>query len=283
MCNCSGNCKCSTGIPTGPRGATGATGPTGPAGATGATGTPGSVIREGAGVPSNGLGINGDYYINTLTGDLYYKAADVYTVVANLVGPAGATGAAGPASVMRLIEDQSGASAISDTTFQASITSLTADFYVLKFDFEFSSFDQTSFFGGGSLFLDDGVSPVSLFSITSTDLDAALVKFDVNPTLGVDSGYPSAEAINLLSGEITIERLSSTILNIKGIVYGQNIEVQEDFGGSKFIQKSWLISKTITVADASAFDLDVTALNSINGSSVKIFNILTYLVPNPIP
>lgn len=79
---------------TGPAGATGATGA---AGAAGAAGADGSVWRDGAGVPANGLGANGDYYLNTSNGDVYLKAAGTYSVVDNLTGPTGATGATGPA------------------------------------------------------------------------------------------------------------------------------------------------------------------------------------------
>ncbi len=56
----------------------------------------GAVIRNGAGVPSDALGVNGDYYINTTAGagkgDLYYKSAGAYAVVLNIVGPAGGGG-----------------------------------------------------------------------------------------------------------------------------------------------------------------------------------------------
>jgi hypothetical protein len=49
----------------------GATGATGATGQTGATGTPGSVIYSGATVPDSTIGINGDYYLNTVT-ELFY-------------------------------------------------------------------------------------------------------------------------------------------------------------------------------------------------------------------
>jgi len=39
----------------------------GPAGAPGAPGTPGAVWYSGAGAPAVGLGVNGDYYLNTTT------------------------------------------------------------------------------------------------------------------------------------------------------------------------------------------------------------------------
>jgi len=72
---------------TGPQGIQGIDGPTGP---TGATGTAGSVWRDGAGVPSDALGINGDYYLNNTNGDVYLKAAGAYTVETNIQGPSGA-------------------------------------------------------------------------------------------------------------------------------------------------------------------------------------------------
>lgn len=67
----------------------GTVGPEGPAG------TAGSQIRFGTGVPSNALGINGDYYLDTVTDNLYYKSGGTYAVAGNLKGSAGAAGAAG--------------------------------------------------------------------------------------------------------------------------------------------------------------------------------------------
>lgn len=76
---------------------TGADGADGANGADGADGADGSVWRSGAGAPSNGLGANGDYYLNTSNGDVYEKAGGTYSVVDNLTGPTGATGATGAA------------------------------------------------------------------------------------------------------------------------------------------------------------------------------------------
>jgi hypothetical protein len=64
----------------------------GPQGNPGASGTAGSVWRDGAGAPSNGLGVNGDYYLNSTNGDVYYKSAGTYSVVANIKGIQGNPG-----------------------------------------------------------------------------------------------------------------------------------------------------------------------------------------------
>jgi hypothetical protein len=58
-------------------------------GATGPAGAPGSTIRDGAGAPSNLIGIDGDYYLNDSNGDVYKKTSGVYTIVANIKGTAG--------------------------------------------------------------------------------------------------------------------------------------------------------------------------------------------------
>lgn len=71
-------------------GATGATGATGPAGA---AGSPGSVWRSGSGAPSGSLGIVGDWFLNTVNGDVYEKTgASTYTLRDNLTGPSGGGG-----------------------------------------------------------------------------------------------------------------------------------------------------------------------------------------------
>ncbi|MGE5612706.1 MAG: hypothetical protein ACM3UO_00325 [Bacillota bacterium] len=83
--------------PTGPTGATGATGATGPAGSNGTNGTNGSTWYTGTGTPSAGLGTNGDYYFRSTTADIYNKVAGSWgSPIANITGPAGATGATGP-------------------------------------------------------------------------------------------------------------------------------------------------------------------------------------------
>ena len=67
---------------------------TGPAGTQGAAG---SVLRNGGVAPSNGTGVDGDYYLNSVNGNLYQRVTGAYTLVANLTGPQGTAGGAGVA------------------------------------------------------------------------------------------------------------------------------------------------------------------------------------------
>jgi collagen type VII alpha len=89
--------------PAGPQGVQGNTG------ATGATGDPGAVVITadllfGNGVPSNGLGIDSQVYVDQLADDVYKKVSGVWVLQTNIkgdkgiqgdVGATGATGAVG--------------------------------------------------------------------------------------------------------------------------------------------------------------------------------------------
>lgn len=62
----------------------------------GIQGAPGSVWRNGTGVPSNSLGIDGDYYLNDADGNVYHKVSGAYVLIANVEGPAGPPGPFAP-------------------------------------------------------------------------------------------------------------------------------------------------------------------------------------------
>lgn len=82
--------------PAGAAGAPGAAGAAGAAGATGAAGTNGNTVLNGTGAPGAGIGVNGDFYIDTSSAvkPLYGpKAAGAWPgSPTQLVGPAGSTG-----------------------------------------------------------------------------------------------------------------------------------------------------------------------------------------------
>ncbi len=58
----------------------------------GPQGTPGSVWYNGVGVPPPLVGIDGDYYLDNPTGDVYQKQAGAWVQIANIKGPTGASG-----------------------------------------------------------------------------------------------------------------------------------------------------------------------------------------------
>ncbi len=87
--------SCSLQGPTGPQGEQGIQGEQGPKGDQGnpgADGKDGSRIRTGEGAPSNGVGSDGDLYVDTSTGDLYEMKESVWVKTGNIRGSDGKDG-----------------------------------------------------------------------------------------------------------------------------------------------------------------------------------------------
>ena len=74
----------------GDKGDTGETGPKGDTGEPGKDGVDGSKIYTGSGAPSEDLGVEGDIYVDTSTGDLYSKGTK-WNLTGNIKGNTGAT------------------------------------------------------------------------------------------------------------------------------------------------------------------------------------------------
>jgi hypothetical protein len=56
----------------------------------------GTTWREDSGVPSDSLGIDGDFYLDGATGDVYERISGTYTLECNIKGPTGPQGVTGP-------------------------------------------------------------------------------------------------------------------------------------------------------------------------------------------
>jgi hypothetical protein len=74
---------------------TSGTGTQGPAGPRGPAGIDGSRWLHGNSAPGAGTGNDGDYYLDTVTYDVFNKAAGLWTKVGNIKGSPGSVGAAG--------------------------------------------------------------------------------------------------------------------------------------------------------------------------------------------
>jgi hypothetical protein len=62
----------------------------------GTTSSSGAAFSNGTGIPTGGK--DGDYYIRTSTGDLYYRSTGTWAIIMNLVGPQGPAGSGGSGS-----------------------------------------------------------------------------------------------------------------------------------------------------------------------------------------
>lgn len=89
-----------SGLKIGPAGIRGLIGLTGATGAAGTNGTDANQWFAGSGAAAGGLGSIGDFYLESITGDIYEKTgiATWTTTGYNIKGPQGATGATGPAA-----------------------------------------------------------------------------------------------------------------------------------------------------------------------------------------
>ncbi len=148
----------------------------------------GSALRSGSGAPSNGVGVDGDYYLNLTNGDLYYKASNTYSIVGNLKGPAGATGADGAAG--------SAGSAGPNTVTTSTTTNLTG-------------------------YLKGNGSTVSASAIDAADLTGtlALARLHTNVALKtVDNAFSVGQSVTTLnaSGEISTPSLSAAAIDTGG-------------------------------------------------------------------
>ena len=112
--------------PTGPKGNTGSTGPTGPIGPTGPVGPTGSTgltgptgaaskWLAGASNPISSIGTVDDFYLNSVTGDVFQKSSGAWTLSGNIKGAAGSGSGSGGASdyltvgnITRTIENKFG-------------------------------------------------------------------------------------------------------------------------------------------------------------------------------
>ena len=82
---------------TGPQGIQGETGSTGSTGSTGPAGSDGKTLLNGSGAPGSGLGVDGDFYIDTTNKDIYGpKASGAWgSGISYIQGETGATGPQG--------------------------------------------------------------------------------------------------------------------------------------------------------------------------------------------
>jgi flagellin-like protein len=79
-------------FPAHAKGDQGVTGAIGPQGATGAAGTNGAAWHVGTSDPSAVLGVNGDFYFNTATDDVYQKVSGSWALIGSLRGQQGTPG-----------------------------------------------------------------------------------------------------------------------------------------------------------------------------------------------
>ena len=118
--------------------AVGAQGIQGPQGPQGLQGAIGSQILTGSGAPSSGVGVLGDFYLDTNNGNYYSKASGGWGLSGNLTGPTGATGPQGLQGIQGIqglqgiqgIQGIPGSQLLTGTGTPSSGTGTISDFYL---------------------------------------------------------------------------------------------------------------------------------------------------------
>jgi hypothetical protein len=111
-------------------------GPQGPAGPQGIAGTNGNSVLNGTVNPNLATGVDGDFYINTLTNEIFGpKSAGVWPQAISLVGPSGLAGAPGPQGPAGAMGPQgvigaNGNSVLNGTVNPNLATGVDGDFYI---------------------------------------------------------------------------------------------------------------------------------------------------------
>ncbi len=169
-------------------------GPTGSTGAAGAAGTDGLSILNGSGAPSGGLGVNGDFYIDTVASSLYGpKTMGAWGSGTSLIGPQGPPGSVitlGPLQFLQGKPDQT------------SPTQQAADLpYFLTSDYDFPSVTP-----GGSL-----TSSV-LATITLTPCPLGVAGGDANHYYRIANGTGTAETVLGTGGSCTSGASTGTLM-----------------------------------------------------------------------
>lgn len=112
----------------GGQGVSGNVGSAGASGSAGAAGTDGKTVRSDSGAPNNGLGNNGDFYIDTTAKTIYGpKTAGAWGSSTSLVGPTGSTGATGSVGATGATGPTGATGASGDNRIKYAKTGLTTN------------------------------------------------------------------------------------------------------------------------------------------------------------
>jgi len=270
MCSCSGSCNCNSAtIPRGPQGVPGPQGNQGIPGTNGTTptitvGTVDTVpFGDPATVTNTGVAPNAIFNFEIPEGEQ------------------GDEGPPGPVSLERILNDQSAVGAGTSTSVDINFTQLTANGQSITLDFQSSPADFADTINSAFIQLITSTGPELVFSvskdISTQGLREAKIKYDVDPTTGPPSGYPSIEQPNVVKGSLKIERVTPTFLKVYGTIYAYCIQ-SDTFGDCFYVQKSWIINSSYSVTDSSDFQISF-GTNADFEPAIQITQILKYYTP----
>lgn len=114
----------------GPTGPQGAQGNQGEAGTNGINGINGSTWYNGSGAPTSGIGLIGDYYLATSTGNIYQKNGSSWSLIGNIQGAAGTNGSNGSNGISVVWESSLASAPSSPQTDWAYYNTVNGESYI---------------------------------------------------------------------------------------------------------------------------------------------------------
>jgi len=237
---------------SGPAGTEGPAGQQGPAGPVGPAGEDGSMMYASAGPPSADVGVNGDYYLNTITGEMY--------------GPKDDSGWDNPIIVLMGEDGQDGSQIYSGTGVPESTLGVVDDYYLDKSNYELYG-PKTSNGWGTPLNLKgaDGNANVTRYLFPQHDFSAAS---DLELSI---PDIQNREEMLQSSWQVYLETGRQLITHIPGIIYqtGSEFAVQQNYMTADGML-IWIdllagpgevVTKIIVVRIESSSTMDLTKAN----------------------
>ncbi|RAR75315.1 beta strand repeat-containing protein, partial [Flavobacterium aciduliphilum] len=181
----------------------------------GVAGTNGATWNSGAGIPSDALGSNGDYYLNTTTNDVYLKTADTYSIITNIKGATGPAGSNATVTGTAPIDVTSGVVSINDsgiTTTKLADNSVTSA----------KILDGT--------IVDADISDSASISDTKLATISAVGKVANSATTATSTNTPSTIVLRDASGNFSAGSITAT--NISGNGSGLTNVTASGFSGT---------------------------------------------------
>jgi len=298
MCVC-GNCLDPFTLPNGADGSIGAqgiqgfTGPIGVTGTPGTNGTVGSIWYTSAGIPGSGTGVDGDFYLNSINGDVYTKTLGSWnTPILNIIGAPGTAGVDG-ASFLTGAGVPSGGLGNNGDTY-VDLTSPNLDIYSksggvwvdtgvdLKGATGAAGTNGTNGSDGNSLYQGVGVPTSGLGVDDDSYIDSAsknlykktagawILTGNLTTTLGVDDAFSASGVLPLSTGLA----LFPTVTQFAALACENEInDPSNAFGGNIWVCKTagnYIFNATATVTSVVSLGNATDAYVEIKKNGVSI-------------
>ena len=262
----------------------------------------GSQWYNGTGVPSNSLGVDNDYYLDNATSNVYFKASGTWSIVTNIKGGTGSTGATGNDGantrrwIFELANQATGPSSTKFKTNSATLSAITS--FTINY-FDAYSIDESNWMTTAANLFNAG-KPIVL-QITEVASSNVIASYNVSAIASAGSYYGFGIS-SLISGSGTLVigntysisyvaggsngtngTNGSTVLNGAGAPSagaGSNGDYYINDTNGDFYEKSggsWAIIVSLAIRNSPAFTGTPTAVTQSAGNNSTTLATTAYI------